>query len=101
MDGFPLYRGININKEKLGFNLEVINYVMKNYFGKENDLDFISKKDFIEMIKNYYCNKYTATYYMTKKYILKIDGDDFIFKKEEIKEKNEKNEKNQNFEESV
>ena len=98
MDGYPLYKGINLDKEKLGFNLEVINYVMQNYFGKENDLEYTSKKDFIEMIKNYYCNKYTAIYYLTKKYILKLDDDDYIFKKDEIKEKKEKN---QNFEEKV
>ena len=88
MDGYPLYKGINLNNEKLEVNSEVINYVMKNYFDKDNDLNVISKDEFIDMIRNYYCNKYTATYYLTKKYILKIDDKDLIFKKD----KNEKEE---------
>ena len=84
MDGYPLYKGIDLTNEKIGYNMEVINYVMNNYFGHENDLEAISKNEFIEMIKDYYCNKYTATYYLTKKYILKIDDKDKIFKKEEM-----------------
>ena len=91
MDGYPLYIGINLNKEKLGYNIEVINYIIKNFFGKENDLELISKDEYIDMIKNYYCNKYTATYYLTKKYILKIDDIDTIFKIKSIKDKIEKN----------
>ncbi len=87
MDEYPLYRGINISKEKLGYNLDTINYVCKNFFGKENDLDYISKNEFIDMIRNYHCNKYTATYYLTKKYILKIDDTDIIFKKESNEKK--------------
>ena len=89
MDGYPLYKGIDTTNERIGYNMEVINYVMKNYFDHENDLDAISKNEFIEMIKDYYCNKYTATYYLTKKYILKIDDRDKIFKKEEIEIKSE------------
>ena len=99
MDGYPLYMGINLNKEKLGYNIEVIDYVMKNYFGKENDFESISKDEYIDMIKEYYCNKYTSTYYLTKKYILKINDIDSIFKKNEQKEEknlNEKTEKNMN-----
>ena len=99
MDGYPLYMGINLNKEKLGYNIEVIDYVMKNYFGKENDFESISKDEYIDMIKEYYCNKYTSTYYLTKKYILKINYIYSIFKKNEQKEEknlNEKTEKNMN-----
>ena len=88
MDGYPLYKGINLDKEKIGFKSEVIDYVMKNYFDKENGLDKISEKEFIEMVKEYYCNQYTASYYLAKRYILKIDDKDIIFKKEnEEKEK--------------
>ena len=90
MDEYPLYKGINLNKETLEINLEVINYVMSNYFNNEKYLESISKNEFIDMIKHYYCNKYTATYYLTKKYILKIDDKDLIFKKDNI-EKEENN----------
>ena len=102
MDGYPLYKGVIAGKEKLEINLEVINYVMNNFFGKEkeNGLDTISKNEFIDMVKDYYCNRYTATYFLTKKYILKINDNDVVFKKEENKQKDEINddgeEKNMN-----
>jgi len=91
MNEYPLYKGIDLAKEKLGYNQEVIDYVMKNYFINENDLEPITKNEFIDMVKNYSCNKYTATYYLTKKYILEIDDKDSIFKKGETEE--EKKEK--------
>jgi len=91
MNEYPLYKGIDLTKEKLGYNQEVIDYVMKNYFINENDLEPITKNEFIDMVKNYSCNKYTATYYLTKKYILEIDDKDSIFKKGETEE--EKKEK--------
>jgi len=98
MDGYPLYKGINLNKEKLQYNLEVINYVINNYFNKDNDLNTITRNEFIDMIKDYYCNKYTATYYLTKKYILKIDDKDIVFKKDKNEEEinEDKKEKNIN-----
>ena len=98
MDGYPLYMGINLNKEKLKYNIEVINYIIKNFFGKESDLELISKDEYIDMIKDNCCNKYTATYYLTKKYVLKIDDIDIIFKinEKEGKSINDKIEKNIN-----
>lgn len=106
MNEYPLYKGIDLKKEKLGYNQEVIDYVMNNFFKNENenDLEPVSKNEFIDMVKNYCCNKYTATYYLTKKYILRIDDKDSIFKKEEPEEKEkekeeiieEKNENNTN-----
>ena len=96
MEENPMYKGINLEKEKLGYNLEVIKYVMKNFFGKENDLEEISQNIFIDMIKNYYCNKYTATYYLTKRYILKIDDKDLIFQKIQNTKIEDKKEKEDN-----
>ena len=94
MNEYPLYKGIDLKKEKLGYNQEVIDYVMNNFFKNENenDLEPVSKNEFIDMVKNYCCNKYTATYYLTKKYILRIDDKDSIFKKEEPEEKEKEKE---------
>jgi len=89
MDEYPLYKGINLKKEKLGYNQKVIDYVMNNYFNNKNNLEPITQNKFIEMVENYCCNKYTATYYLTKKYILEIDDKDSIFKKNELVEKEE------------
>ena len=99
MDGYPLYKGINLEKEKLKYNIDIINYVSNNFFDKENDLDYIPQNEFIDMIKYYSCNKYTATYYLTKKYILKIDDKDSVFKKieNEKKEENDFDESNENY----
>ena len=93
MDEYPLYKGIDLTKEKLGYNQDVIDYVMNNYFSSDNDLEPVSKNEFIDMVKNYCCNKYTATYYLTKKYILEIDDKDSIFKKGEPEEKKAESEK--------
>ena len=93
MDEYPLYKGINLKKEKLGYNRKVIDYVMNNYFNNKNNLEPITQNKFIEMVENYCCNKYTATYYLTKKYILEIDDKDSIFKKNELVEKEEAKEK--------
>ena len=101
MEDYPMYKGINLDKENLGYNLEVIKYVMKNYFGKENDLEPISQNIFIDMIKNYYCNKYTATYYLTKRYILKINDKDLIFKKNQNDKKEEKKENEDKIEKNI
>jgi 5'-AMP-activated protein kinase catalytic alpha subunit len=87
LDGYPLYKGINLEKEKLKYNIDTINYVINNFFDKENDLGYIPKNEFIDMVKYYSCNKYTATYYLTKKYILKINDKDLMFKKMDYEKK--------------
>ena len=66
MDEYPLYKGINLKKENLGYNRKVIDYVMNNYFNNKNNLEPITQNKFIEMVENYCCNKNTATYYLTK-----------------------------------
>ena len=87
LDGYPLYKGINLEKEKLKYNIDTINYVINNFFDKENDLGYIPKNEFIDMVKYYSCNKYTATYYLTKKYILKINDKELMFKKMDYEKK--------------
>ena len=63
-----LYKGVNLNKENLRYNLKVIEYIIENYFEKD-----ITEEKIINMIKINACNKYTSTYYLTKKYILAVN----------------------------
>ena len=90
-----MYKGINITYQKMPCDFKVIQYIIKNYFPEEN----ITLYNYSKMIKEYACNKYTATYYLVKKYILKKndlnDNNDNI--KENKKEKNiNSNTKNNN-----
>jgi len=64
-----MYKGVNIYYDKMPCDIKVAQYVINNYFNKDN----ISLFDFIKMVKNYEGNKYTSTYYLVKKYILKKD----------------------------
>ena len=64
-----MYKGVNIYYEKMPCDIKVIKYIINEYFSEDN----ISLFDFAKMIKNFACNKYTATYYLVKKYILKKD----------------------------
>ena len=66
----PMYKGINILKEKFPYNKSVVEYVINNYFENDNE---VNVEKLIEMIVEHECNKYTATYYLTKKYILGIE----------------------------
>ena len=72
MEKNPIYRGINISKEKFPCNIDVITFIYENYFKEEKEID-IDK--IVKMIENHACNKYTATYYLSKTYILKIDNE--------------------------
>ena len=64
-----MYKGVNIYYEKMPCDIKVIKYIINVYFSEDN----ISLFDFAKMVKNFACNKYTATYYLVKKYILKKD----------------------------
>ena len=64
-----MYKGVNIYYEKMPCDIKVIKYIINEYFSEDN----ISLFDFAKMVKNFACNKYTATYYLVKKYILKKD----------------------------
>ena len=66
-----MYKGVNIYIDKMPCDIEVIKYVIKNYFSQDNN---ISLYNFVRMVKGYSCNKYTATYYLVKKYVLKNEG---------------------------
>ena len=78
-----MYKGINIYKEKMPFDVKIVKYIIKKYFSEDN----ISLYNYIWMIKGYACNKYTSTYYLVKKY---------IFKKDDIIENNNENKSNKN-----
>ena len=73
----PMYKGVNIFYEHLPCDTKVVQYVIKKYFNEDQDITFYS---FIKMIHMHACNKYTATYYLTKKYILKVEDKNAIRK---------------------
>ena len=70
MEKNPMYKGINFRKEIFPCDMKVSSYVMKHYFVDDPEVNIDS---LVEMVKNNACNKYTATYYLTKKYILCIE----------------------------
>ena len=88
----PMYKGINIFYEHLPCDTKVVQFVIKKYFSDDQEISLYS---FIKMIHMHACNKYTATYYLAKKYILKVE-DKFVqrkTKKNKIGENNEDNDK--------
>ena len=101
----PMYKGVNIFYEHLPCDTKVVQYVIKKYFSDDQDITTYS---YIKMIHMHACNKYTATYYLTKKYILKIEDKLAIrktkkTKNNESKDNNEaeNNEKNNKKEEPI
>ena len=70
MEKNPMYKGINIEKEEFPCNMKVASYVIKHFFNDEEDMNIDS---LVDMVKTNACNKYTATYYLTKMYILCVD----------------------------
>ena len=87
MEKNPIYRGINISKEKFPCNKEVVKFIFENYFNddKEINIDTI-----INMIETHACNKYTSTYYLTKTNILGIDNELLILNEDNKNEKKDK-----------
>ena len=70
----PMYKGIFYkNGNKIPYNNKVISYVINNYY---KDDENINNDKLIEMIEKHESNQYTATYYIVKKYILKINYDE-------------------------
>ena len=86
MESNPMYKGINIEIEEFPCNMKVASYVIKHFFKDEEDMNIDS---LVDMIKTNACNKYTSTYYLTKKYILCIKDKYKVI--EEEKEKENKN----------
>ena len=76
----PMYKGVNIFYEHLPCDTKVVQYVIKKYFNEDQDISLYS---FIKMIHMHACNKYTATYYLVKKYILKVE-DKLVSRKQKI-----------------
>ena len=76
MEKNPIYKGINIDIEEFPCDMKVASYVIKHYFKDEKDINIDS---LVDMVKANACNKYTATYYLTKIYILCIE-DKYITK---------------------
>ena len=70
MEKNPMYKGINIEVEEFPCNMKVASYVIKHYFKDEQDINIDS---LVDKVKANACDKYTATYYLTKKYILCIE----------------------------
>ena len=84
MEKNPIYRGINISKEKFPCNKDVVKFIYENYFSDEKEIDIDT---IIKMIETHACNKYTSTYYLTKTNILGIDDELLILNDENKNEK--------------
>ena len=72
MEKNPIYRGINISKEKFPCNMNAINFIYDNFFKEEKD---ITIDKIVKMVETHACNKYTSTYYLSKIHFLKIDNE--------------------------
>ena len=96
MEKNPIYKGINIYKDgEFPCNEKAVSYVIKQYFSKDKEINVDS---LTSMIKTNECNKYTATYYLAKKYILCIKDKYKVVKEEESsinKKTNENNNENE------
>ena len=88
MEKNPIYKGINISKEKFPCSREVVQFILDNFFRDEKD---INCDEIVKMVETHACNKYTSTYYLTKMNILGIDDEYLIMNNNEIDGKNNKN----------
>ena len=86
----PMYKGVNIFYEHLPCDTKVVQYVIKKYFSNDQDISLYS---YIKMIHMHACNKYTATYYLVKKYILKVEDKHAIRKTKQNKNIDNKDDK--------
>ena len=94
MEKNPMYKGINIEIEEFPCNMKVASYVIKHFFKDEEDMNIDS---LVDMVKTNACNKYTATYYLTKKYILCIEDKYKVIEEEtETEKENNLNENKKN-----
>ena len=72
MEKTPMYRGINISKEKFPCNKDVVKFILNNYFSEDKVINFDM---IVNMVETHACNKYTSTYYLTKINIWGIDDE--------------------------
>ena len=93
----PMYKGVNIFYDHLPCDTKVVQFVIKKYFSEDEE---ISLYNFIKMVHMHACNKYTATYYLAKKYILKVE-DKFAARKPKKNKINENNEDNKKLNDNI
>ena len=91
----PMYKGINISIEHFPCDVKVANYVIKNYFKEDKEINL---NIFVKMVHSHECNKYTATYYLVKNNIL---GKEDKFKIRKEKRKTEKSKDSKQNEEEI
>ena len=92
MEKTPMYRGINISKEKFPCNKDVVKFILNNYFSEDKVINFDM---IVNMVETHACNKYTSTYYLTKINILGID-DECAILDENCNEGKDENKNNNN-----
>ena len=90
MEKNPMYKGINFEDEEFPCDMKTSSYVIKHYFDDDPEVNIDS---LVDMVKNNSCNKYTATYYLTKKYILCIEDKYKVIEEENNNEKNKDKDK--------
>ena len=66
-----LYKGIDLTVETFPYDEDLIEFVIKRYFANTN---IVNKNNFIKMIQYHACNQYTATYYLTEKFLKKLEN---------------------------
>ena len=85
MEKNPMYKGINFESEEFPCNMKAASYVIKHYFKDDSEMNIDS---LVDMVKSNACNKYTATYYLAKKYILCVEDKHKIVEEEKNLDKN-------------
>ena len=91
----PLNKGIIYNdNNKFPCDNNIVSFVINNYYKDDKN---INKNSLIEFIENHESNKYTATYYLVKNYMLKTEDNNLELSsdidnndKNQIKSKNKK-----------
>ena len=74
MENNPMYKGINIIEENFPCDKKIVKYILKKYFKDDKE---VTVDDCVEMIENLFCNKFTATYLICKKYNLMENDKEF------------------------
>ena len=97
MEKNPMYKGIIIDEEEYPCDEKVASYIYKQYFKDEQDINI---DNIVDMVRTNACNKYTATYYLTKKYILCIEDKYKIIEENNNKENKKKKESSSKLSES-
>ena len=89
-----LYKGVNIVTDDFPVDKNVVKYIMKKFFKDDKE---INEEDCIEMIENLFCNKYTATYLICKKYELMEKDNELKISIDDSKNENKKENENKSY----